>query len=161
GANPSDFDNVIDQASLLADPRCTFQFDEFLNDGSDASHAKGLKGQFSDELVLSADYEPFESWVFGVGAVYRTLGSVIEDMSTDGGNTYFIGNPDYYDTNARDDLLREILNTTDPAERAKLELLLRQMPTTHNFPTPTRKNLSVRFQVDKKFSNHFAIVGSY
>ena len=51
-----------------------------------------LKASSVDEIVLGAEYEIIESRV-GLTYSRRRLGSIIEDMSRDEGETYFIGNP--------------------------------------------------------------------
>ncbi len=76
--------------------------------GEPAQLASNLKGQYSDEFILSSDYEPFPSWVFGIAGVYRNLGRVIEDMSTDGGNTYKFGNPGFGEFSSVPKATREI-----------------------------------------------------
>ena len=53
----------------------------------------GLKGQFTQELILGAEYEFAADFTIGLNYIHRTLPTVIEDVSTDGGNTYMITNP--------------------------------------------------------------------
>ncbi len=53
----------------------------------------GLKGQFTQELILGAEYEFAADFTMGMNYIHRTLPTVIEDVSTDGGNTYMITNP--------------------------------------------------------------------
>jgi outer membrane receptor protein involved in Fe transport len=52
-----------------------------------------LKPQSSNEYVLGGEYEVLANTRFGTSYTHRNMGSVIEDMSRDGGNTYFLGNP--------------------------------------------------------------------
>jgi outer membrane receptor protein involved in Fe transport len=53
----------------------------------------GLKGQFTQELILGAEYEFSADITLGLNYIHRSLPQVIEDVSTDGGNTYMITNP--------------------------------------------------------------------
>jgi outer membrane receptor protein involved in Fe transport len=55
--------------------------------------APGMKGQFTQELILGAEYELVADFKVGINYIHRTLPVVIEDMSTDGGGHYIIGNP--------------------------------------------------------------------
>jgi outer membrane receptor protein involved in Fe transport len=70
--------------------------------GGIAYVAPGLKGQYTQELIAGAEYEALPGMTIGASYVHRTLPSVIEDMSTDGGSHYLIGNPSAnYDDEAR------------------------------------------------------------
>jgi hypothetical protein len=55
----------------------------------------GLTPQSSDEVVVGAEYELIQDGRLGVTYTKRWLNAVIEDMSRDEANTYFIGNPGY------------------------------------------------------------------
>ena len=52
-----------------------------------------IRPQASDEYVLGGETELFARTRLGATYTRRTMSSVIEDMSRDGGNTYFLGNP--------------------------------------------------------------------
>jgi TonB dependent receptor len=52
-----------------------------------------LVPQSSDEYVAGGEYEVLANTRFGASYTHRGVGAVIEDMSRDGGNTYFLGNP--------------------------------------------------------------------
>ena len=52
-----------------------------------------IKPQSSSEFVLGAEYEAFPKGVIGISYTRRWMNNVIEDMSRDEGQTYFIGNP--------------------------------------------------------------------
>jgi len=49
--------------------------------------------QSSDEVVLGAEYELLANTRLGATYTHRDMNSVIEDMSRDDGNSYFLGNP--------------------------------------------------------------------
>jgi outer membrane receptor protein involved in Fe transport len=52
-----------------------------------------LKAQSSDEFLFGAEYEVLANVRLGANYTHRYMNSVIEDMSRDDGNTYFLGNP--------------------------------------------------------------------
>ncbi|MDY7225882.1 TonB-dependent receptor [Hyalangium rubrum] len=52
-----------------------------------------IRPQASDEYVLGGETELFARTRLGASYTRRTMSSVIEDMSRDGGYTYFLGNP--------------------------------------------------------------------
>jgi hypothetical protein len=52
-----------------------------------------LKGQATSEVVLGTEYEIIPDARLGVSYTHRNLNKIIEDMSNDGANTYFVGNP--------------------------------------------------------------------
>ncbi|XXT47623.1 TonB-dependent receptor [Sorangium sp. So ce542] len=52
-----------------------------------------LSPQSSDELVIGGEYEIIENARLGATYTKRWMNNVIEDMSRDEANTYFIGNP--------------------------------------------------------------------
>lgn len=52
-----------------------------------------LEAQSSNEWVVGGEYEVVANTRFGANFTHRSMGSVIEDMSRDLGNTYFLGNP--------------------------------------------------------------------
>ncbi|WP_245814573.1 TonB-dependent receptor [Cystobacter ferrugineus] len=52
-----------------------------------------IQPQSSDELLFGAEYELLANTRVGATYTHRSMNSVIEDMSRDGGNTYFLGNP--------------------------------------------------------------------
>jgi outer membrane receptor protein involved in Fe transport len=52
-----------------------------------------LKPQSSNEYVVGGEYEVLANTRFGATYTFRNMGAVIEDMSRDDGNTYFLGNP--------------------------------------------------------------------
>ena len=52
-----------------------------------------LEAQYSNEWVVGGEYEVLANTRFGGNFTHRNMGAVIEDMSRDLGNTYFLGNP--------------------------------------------------------------------
>ncbi|HEU0032442.1 MAG TPA: carboxypeptidase regulatory-like domain-containing protein [Kofleriaceae bacterium] len=55
--------------------------------------APGIKGQYTQELILGSEYEFLPDLKVGLNYIHRTLPTVIEDVSTDGGTNYLIANP--------------------------------------------------------------------
>jgi outer membrane receptor protein involved in Fe transport len=52
-----------------------------------------IQPQSSDELLFGAEYEVLANIRLGATYTHRLMNAVIEDMSRDDGNTYFLGNP--------------------------------------------------------------------
>ncbi len=67
----------------------------------------GMKGQYTQEVILGAEYELISDLKVGASYIHRSLPTVIEDVSTDGGNNYMITNPGGDFSGAADDLEAE------------------------------------------------------
>jgi outer membrane receptor protein involved in Fe transport len=52
-----------------------------------------ISPQSSDEIVVGGEYEVLANTRVGANFTHRDMNAVIEDMSRDDGNTYFLGNP--------------------------------------------------------------------
>ncbi len=62
--------------------------------GEDLTYlSPGLKGQYTDELILGGEFQIVPDFKLGLSYTRRVLPRVIEDISTDGGNHYLITNP--------------------------------------------------------------------
>jgi hypothetical protein len=80
-----------------------------------------LKGQYTDEIILGAEYELAADFKVGLNYIHRTLPVVIEDISVDGGNTYLITNPGFDFTAEAEELeeqAAELMASSDPVQRA-------------------------------------------
>jgi len=75
------------------DPQVRGDVFEQLVGASGVLIAPGIQPQYLDELVAGAEYEVLDDLKVGVSYQNRVLGRVIEDVSTDGANTYIIANP--------------------------------------------------------------------
>jgi len=53
----------------------------------------GISPQSTNEFVIGGEYEVIPKGIIGITYTRRWMNSVIEDMSRDEGQTYFIGNP--------------------------------------------------------------------
>jgi hypothetical protein len=123
--------------------------------------APGISAQYMDELILGAEYEVLEDLRLGVSYQNRQLGRVIEDLSTDGGSTYFLGNPGEFTADSEAELMDEINNTTDPEIKGYLEGRLEMFKSLRKFDKPRRDYNAVVVTASKRFSRAFMLQGSY
>jgi len=96
-----------------------------------------IHGQYTQEILLGAEYEILPDTSIGVKGIYRTLEDVIEDISFDGGLTYILTNPEGYKG------INEV--TGEPL----------------TFPKPERKYKALEVSLKKKFSNNYQFYLSY
>src|ERR1044071_8400968 len=86
--------------------------------------APGMQGQYTQELIFGGEYEILPDFTVGANYVHRTLPVVIEDMSTDGGASYFIANPsENFDSEAAK-LEQQANAMTDPSQASLKALYL-------------------------------------
>jgi hypothetical protein len=152
----------IDDPKLVTDPRT--QCEELSNNklgGKDTLIAPGLQGQYSEELIVGAEAELLPSWVFGVTGTHRYLGRVIEDLSTDGGETYMLANPGSFDNNKIQDLDAQIARAKSSTKRERLLALRNTAGGISGFPQPRRDFWSVLFSVNKQLSRRITVRGTY
>ncbi|MBP6629073.1 MAG: TonB-dependent receptor [Kofleriaceae bacterium] len=123
--------------------------------------APGLKPQYMDEILFGAEYELLDDLKFGVSLQSRKLGRVIEDVSTDGANTYIIANPGEWAQSEEDKLQTEIDQTVDPSERARLERQLELYQGIRLFDKPQRDYNALQFTLTRRFSKSLYLQGSY
>ncbi|KAB2907387.1 MAG: TonB-dependent receptor plug domain-containing protein [Kofleriaceae bacterium] len=123
--------------------------------------APGIKPQYMDERILGVEYELAEDLKLGIAYQNRGLGRVIEDVSTDGAATYVIANPGEWGEDAEADLMSRIEAEDDPAQRARLETLLRQFRGIRKFDAPKRDYHALQFTVTRRFSKALYMQGSY
>jgi hypothetical protein len=105
-----------------------------------------LKGSYNEEWILGFQYEVASDLTMGVRAIYRSLGRVIEDISLDGGYTYIVTNPDQWN------------GYFEEAPRTENGVTTYGMYT---FPKPVRIYRGLEITMDKRFSNHWQMGGSY
>jgi hypothetical protein len=109
--DPATIDTVEGQTQCLVDPNGAPDNQEgnlqeahaptdlnpsFLHEGGKVDRSPvdpAIKAQSSDELLFGAEYELLANIRLGATYTRRNMNSVIEDMSRDDGNTYFLGNP--------------------------------------------------------------------
>ncbi len=99
-----------------------------------------LEPQYLEEFVLGGEYEVAPNVAVGLKFVRRELGEVIEDISVDRGNTYFITNPGgTYEVN--------------PATGVELD-------EPAFFPPATRKYDAVELSLVKRYTNNWQLSSS-
>ncbi len=151
---------VLDPTQVT-DPRtqCTqYKVSTLGSDGALVS--PGIKGQYIQEYILGTEVE-WKKWVMGVTGIHRGIGRVIEDVSTDGGNTYMFANPGSFDESQLDKLSERIARETNDYERARMILLRDQSKAINTFPKPKRDYYALQFQVSRRFNENFFVRGSY
>lgn len=128
----------------------------------DALVANGLSGQYHQEFVVGGEVEVMPNWVVGMQAVSRRLGRVIEDISPDGGNTFFIANPGQNDCNVDEQYRAALADScsTDTNGNGTFE------PNEYDpdgtvFPNPTRTYLGLVLSVRKRLADHSQLLASY
>lgn len=124
--------------------------------------APGIKPQFMDERIFGIEYELMEDLKIGVAYQNRQLGRVIEDVSTDGAQTYLIANPGEWSDEEEADLQARIdAAEMGSAERQRLENLMRQFRGIRIFDKPSRRYDALQFTVTRRFSKALYMQGSY
>jgi hypothetical protein len=123
--------------------------------------APGIKAQYLDEATAGVEYEIMEDLKVGIAVVNRRLGRVIEDVSTDGANTYIIANPGEINDSDLQPLRDKIGRTDDAKEKATLEKQLKLLEGVRVFDTPTRDYNSVVITASRRVSKALFLQGSY
>jgi len=100
-----------------------------------------IEPMYTEEALLGFEYEVLHNVAVGVKYTQRELGNVIEDISLDGGQTYFITNPGG-------------TVTANPVTGQDLG-----GPVT--FPEPRRDYNAVEVTLNKRFTNSWQLYGSY
>jgi hypothetical protein len=150
----------------LSDPRVA-------GGGVFAPVAPLLKGQFVDEVVAGAQYDLGLDIVVGAYYTYRYLGSIVEDLSVNGGGTYFIANPGA-EADAKvaadlqteaDRLKREAAVAPTDAKLARDAQMAQNKADVYRaqalFPKATRDYHAVTLTVQKRLSNRFSVLANY
>lgn len=150
----------------LSDPRVA-------GSGVYAPVAPKLKGQFLDEFVGGGQVDVGMDVVIGAYYTYRWLGSIVEDLSVNGGNTYFIANPG---AEPDPDLAAQLQTDADRLKREAAaapadEKLQRDAVAAQNrvdvykaqalFPKAKRDYHALTLSVQKRLSNRFSIIANY
>jgi hypothetical protein len=116
--------------------------------------APNLKGQYADMFGAGVEYEVMTDLAVGFDYTGRRLGSIIEDMSTDG-DTYYVANPG---TGKAFDTGGGVF--FDPKSAVAVDPVTGIHYTTA-FPKPVREYDGFTFSVRKNFSNHWQALASY
>jgi len=141
--------------------------------------APGTKGQYTQELILGAEYELMADFKVGLSYIHRSLPQVIEDLSTDGANHYLITNPganldaEAAELRAKSErLLAEgncmSLDDTDPACDPRLQTLAAlndrragEMEATKKFDKPVRNYDAVALTLTQRPTKRSLLQASY
>jgi outer membrane receptor protein involved in Fe transport len=123
--------------------------------------APDLKAQYMDEALVGAEMEIADDAKLGVSLQHRSLGRVIEDVSTDGAATYLIANPGEWSREAEADLMAEIASTADPEDRARLEHQLELFKGIRLFDRPRRDHTALHITLTRRFARGLFLQASY
>jgi outer membrane receptor protein involved in Fe transport len=123
--------------------------------------APGIKPQYLDEAVLGFEFEVLDDLKVGLAYKNRRLGRVIEDVSTDGANTYVIANPGEWSEKDEEELADRINRTDDPIEKARLQKQLELFQGIRIFDKPTRDYNALEFTLTRRFSKRLYLQASY
>jgi hypothetical protein len=86
---------------------------------------------------------------------------VVEDVSTDGANTYIISNPGEWSTQDEQNLENQIARTDNADDKARLQHELTLFRGIRIFDHPTRDYNALQFTLTRRFSKHLYVQGSY
>src|SRR5262249_49448675 len=123
--------------------------------------APGIKPQYLDEVVAGVEYEVIEDLKVGISYQNRRLGRVIEDVSTDGANTYIIANPGEWSSEQESKLEDQIMRTDDPVLKGRLQSQLKMFQGIRIFDKPRRDYNALQFTLTRRFSKALYVQGSY
>jgi hypothetical protein len=123
--------------------------------------APGIKSQYMDEIIAGFEYELLDDLKIGVSYQNRRMGRVIEDVSTDGANTYIIANPGEWSNDEREKLQDRIDRTDDMKEKQRLQKQLSLFNGIEIFDKPRRDYNALQFTVTRRFSKKLYVQGSY
>ncbi|RKG66968.1 TonB-dependent receptor [Corallococcus sp. CA054B] len=99
GCDPSTLEgqrgNCSDRQYIVPRAESTLNSNQYFSGGLVQSEPvdPDIEPQSSDEIVVGGEYELLANTRLGATYTHRDMNKVIEDMSRDDGNTYFLGNP--------------------------------------------------------------------
>ncbi len=123
--------------------------------------APGIKAEYLDEMLVGGEYQIAADWKIGLTYQNRRLGRVIEDVSTDGAQTYIIANPGEWADSDEQVLVHRIAQTSDPATKARLQRDLALFQGVRTFDKPTRNYNAIEATISHRFSRGLFVSGSY
>jgi outer membrane receptor protein involved in Fe transport len=126
--------------------------------------APGITGQYTDELVLGAEYEVLPDVKIALTYTHRTIPNVIEDMSSDNANNYLIANPGKnYDSQAADLEKRAVtaMAAGNQALADQLNLNAQSLRFIKNFDPPSRNYDAVTLRAEQRPTRQSLLVASY
>jgi hypothetical protein len=122
-----------------------------------------MTGQYTDELVLGAEYELIPDMKVALTYTHRAIPNVIEDMSADGANNYLIANPGVnYDSEVAK-LTAQAMAVMESNPNLSTALLQRasELSFVKNFDKPSRTYDAVALRVEQRPSRQSLLVASY
>jgi outer membrane receptor protein involved in Fe transport len=140
-AQPADLEQLIGSSGVLVAP--------------------GIKAQYLDEIVAGAQFQLAPDLMLGITYQKRWLGRVIEDVSTDGAQTYVIANPSEWSSDEEAKLVKQIMNTSDSDARGRLENELELYRGIRRFDKPARNYDSLELAISKRLSRGLFLQASY
>ena len=123
--------------------------------------APGIKAQYMDELVLGAEYQLADDVKLGITYQNRSLGRVIEDVSTDNAQTYIIANPGEWSKSEETKLEERIARTDDPETATRLRRQLALYKGIRMFDRPKRTYDALEISLAHQFSRGLMVQASY
>ncbi len=123
--------------------------------------APGIKSQYMDEVIAGFEYEIMDDLKIGLSYQNRRMGRVIEDVSTDGANTYIIANPGEWSEDEEAKLVDQIARTDDMAIKSRLQRDLRLYQGIRLFDKPSRDYNALQFTLTRRFSKKLYVQASY
>jgi outer membrane receptor protein involved in Fe transport len=136
-------------------------FDGSLNYGGHSLVDPEIGAQYLDEVVLGGEYEILADLKLGASYIYRDLGRVIEDVSTDGGNTYVIANPGDVNQAEVDRLREEAMSAGDPAQADFLRRQANFYEGVGVFDAPKRTYNAIQVTAERRFTKSLFLSASY
>lgn len=121
--------------------------------------APNLKGQFSQDIIVGAEHQLMDNFKVGLTYVNKKLPVVIEDVSTDGGNTYMIANPGE-DFSAEADDLRE-LAAANPDLADIYNARADQLDAVSLFDKPVRTYDAIKITAEQRPTDKSLLLASY
>ncbi len=155
----------------LADPNAIGNQEDLIG-ASGVLIAPGIKSQYMDEIIAGFEYEILEDLKVGVSYQNRRMGRVIEDVSTDGAQTYIIANPGEWDRGEQTKIENRIAvvdaacmaegpSSASCGERDRLNRDLEMYKGIRLFDKPRRDYNALQFTLTRRFSKQLYVQGSY
>jgi outer membrane receptor protein involved in Fe transport len=123
--------------------------------------APGIQAEYIDEVMAGGEFAVIPNVVVGLAVQHRRLGRAIEDVSTDGANTYIIANPGEWSTHDERVLMQQIATTTDKVQRQRLEHQLDMFKGIRAFDKPVRDYDAIELSVARRFAKGLYLQASY
>jgi len=160
-SNISQYIGGADGTGCVNDQTAVASLQEQLFGASGVLVAPGIKAQYLDEVILGVEYEIMDDLKIGISFQNRQLGRVIEDVSTDGAQTYIISNPGEISDSDLSSLEARIAQTDDMMEKTRLMNELRLFKGIRIFDKPRRDYNALQFTVTRRVSKNLYLQGSY